>query len=312
MKILFEINLINIDKTGEDHFKKRKEQRLLFAEPDFNSLLISTAAKENNLSKEELLNKVNEEVKAKLIKNIASTGPINVTYAVIPVGIIYLKYKDKKEKFNYFSPEGQGHVYYIPVTKNVASTLMITNDEVPGEWKRQHSTRNIPLGEIEYIPLKESLITIDLEKIIHEIQLSKLDKPEESTFNISELLYEVDSDYRPKRDGKQNMFKLKTFDKRSFPIITTSGNEFQKDVKVKVDSSNAAQVYSSKLTGRKNGLKTWIVKAEGTNLIFKDCYTTLGFNKEGNFKGLKGINEALILNYKRLLKRLYKLNIKLL
>ncbi len=327
MKILFEVNLVNIDKDGKDHFAERKKERLLFAEPILNPL-ISIASKENNISREELLNKVNEEFRYKIQENIGKAAKINVQYAVIPVGILYVKYKDRQEPFNYSSESDdidengkkiriktQGHVFYIPVTNNVASTLMRTNNEVVGDWKRQHSTRKIPIEKIEVTPLPGVYIVLDLEKVIEDINQSKIEKPKEEipNFNISDLLYEVDSDYRPKRAGKQNMFNLKIFGGRSFPIISTSGDEFQKDVKVKVSSANEAEILSSRLTGKKNGVKNWEVKKEGLFVIFKDCYTTLSFDSKGVYRGKKvlAIAESQIRNYIRLLSRLSRCKVKL-
>jgi len=318
MKILKEINLVNIDKDGKDHFKQRTGERLLTAEP-VNNNLINLASKESGLSKEEILSRVNEEIRIRVQRNITRTAQISVQYAVIPVGIIYLEYKDKKEKFEYKSitidKDGKkhvniGHIYYIPVTNNVASTLMTSDAETPGEWKRQHSSkRKIPIEKIEYIPLPNTQINVNLESVIEEIKESKKEKPKEEipTFNVNDLPYEIDSDYRPKRAGKQNMFKLKLFGGREFPIISAlGGDDFQKDVKVKVNSPNEAEILSSKLTGKRNGLKPWEVKREGLFIIFKDCYTTLGFNKQGEFLGKKAVlaTESKILNYIRLLEKL--------
>jgi len=309
MRLLLEINLVNIGKDGIDHFKQRRKERLVHANILTNKL-IKQASTDSNIPISDLKLEISKAVEEEVNKNISQAAAINVQYAVIPVGILHLTYKGEKSKITFSSPQGVGYVFYIPVTNNIASTLMIVDNEIVGEWKRQHSSkREIPISEIEYIPFKSSTIYINLENIIEEYLISKKEQHKVATFSINDLPYEVDSDYRPKRDGKQNMFKLKTFDKRSFPIISTSGNEFQKDIKVKADNSNAANTYASKLTGRGNGLKPWVVQAEGTNLIFKGCYTTLGFSKEGEFKGLK---EAKILNYLRLLKELTNSDIYLL
>jgi hypothetical protein len=196
------------------------------------------------------------------------------------------------------------------VTRNIASTLMLVNNKVPQEWRRAHATRDIPTNQIEIIPLDSSTIVIELEKLIISIANSKKEKLESTTFNMSELPYEVDSDYRPKRDGKINFFKLKVFDKRQFPIITTSGTEYVKNITVKADSPNAAATYASKLTGKKNGLKPWEVKQEGTNLIFKNVYTTLGFDKEGNYKGTV-VKESILKSNITLLEQLTKKKVTL-
>lgn len=307
--MLKEITLSNIDKNGDDHFKVRREERLNQAVLEQN-ILINSAAKENNIPKEELLDLVSVEAKARVNKNITKVAPINTTYAVVPIGILYAKYKDKTTPLIFTSSDSKGFVYYLPITKNVASTLMLVNNKVPQEWRRAHSTRDIPESQIEIIPLEGSDIIIDLERIISEVNNNKKERLESTTFNISELPYETDGDYRPKRDGKQTYFKLKIFDKNKFPIITTSGTEYVKNITVKADSPNAAAVYASKLTGKKNGLKPWEVKQEGTNLIFKNIYTTLGFDKEGNYKGMV-VKESILKRNITLLEQLTKLKVSL-
>lgn len=310
MEVLFEIVLVNKNETGIDHFKDRRQERLIQAQPESNNILINQAAKENNVSKEELLNLVNEEAKDRINKNIAKLGAINVSYAVIPVGIIHVSYKGKSIPLIYSSSDSTGHVYYIPVSKNIASTLMLVSETNPGDWRRKHGTRDILTDQIEIIPLEGSNISIDLEKTIISLNNSKKERLESTTFNMNELPYEVDSDFRPKRDGKVNFFKLKVFDKRQFPIITTAGNEYVKNITVKADSPSAATTYASKLTGKKNGLKPWEVKQEGSNLIFKNVYTTLGFDKEGSYKGAV-IKESVLKSNITLLEQLTKKKVTL-
>lgn len=284
-----------------EHFKERREERLTQAIAEQN-ILVNSAAKENNISREELLSAVSIEAKERVNKNIAKIASINTSFAVIPVGILYTKYKDKKEPLIFSSIDSKGFVYYVPISQNVAATLMLVSNKVPQEWRRAHATKDLPAEQIEIIPLEGSDIFIDLEKIIVEINNSKKEKLESTTFNINELPYVVDGDYRPKREGKVNFFQLKTFDKNKFPIITTSGTEFIKDIKVKADSPSAAATYASVLSKKKNGLKLWDVKQEGANLIFKGCYTTLGFSN-GEYKG-RVVKESILKQNITLLERL--------
>jgi hypothetical protein len=312
MQILFEIELKNITKDEIDHFRLRRNERLFQAELDINTFPLRNIVKEYNLPLNEVIDIINQEVKHKVNENIGKVASIQTTYAVIPVGILYIKYKDKKIPLNYKGIDGSyGHVYYIPVTKNIASTLILTDNEVYKEWQRAHATRDIPISQIEYIPLIGSDIIIDLEKIISNIILSKKEIIRPVIFTIDDLPYELDSDYRPKKEGKQNYFKLKVFDKNKFPILTTSGNEFIKDVTVKADNPNAAQIYVNKLSGKKNGLKPWEIIQQGSNLIFKNTYTTLGFNKQKQWIGSKIVKETILRRYIQLLERLTSKDIKL-
>jgi len=47
------------------------------------------------------------------------------------------------------------------------------------------------------------------------------------------------------------------------------------------------------------------VKQEGVNLIFKDCYTTLGFNSKGEYVG-KVVKESILKQNITLLEQLSK------
>ena len=263
--------LSNIDKNGDDHFKDQRDERLVRAHPETN-ILLNIAANENKVSREELINLVSEKIKNKVLQNIEEVGKIDVDYAVIPVGELYIEYKGTKNPFYYNSKTSRGHVYYIPVTENKASTLMLTKSSIPQEWRAEHAgrkgvERNIPISWIKMIPFQKSEIIINLKKTIEELKNKKTqgektkkykeEFKEPVAFKKEDLPYELNGDYRPKKDGQQTYFKLKIFDKNKFPIMSTSGSVFVKDVKVKADNSNAAAIYASKLSGKKNGLKPW-------------------------------------------------------
>lgn len=310
MVILQEIKLTNTRKekdpvTGEeklvDHFKQRRDERVNWIEPSpsWNSFMKDLP---EGTDRTPIYRVILDEIVKRVNDNINKTASIDTSKdaaALIEVGDLRIKKGDKITSLQVHSNEGDGSHYYIPVVKDQATTLMIVTSSQEGEWKEQHF-RNLQrtrpdLGltnssQIATYRIDSPIVIINYDSIVNTI--SKRDNmiEQEMSFNVKELPYKPQSDYRPNSGGKKQYLELNvpTEGWKKLPIISNGviDNDTKTIAKVEIDTGSPgnAMAFKMKLNGKvQNGFKPIEVETKGSTLVLKNLFISGAFDKKGNY-----------------------------